>query len=105
MSDLQARRDIIVEIETTPGTVGIEADDPRKFPFEAFEFEEPSGTSPELIVKSPWRFRSGTGSYLNFDEEVAFSSLALTDVFPVYDTSVGVYRKVTLQTLKTFFGL
>lgn len=40
--DDKARRDIIVEIETSPGTVDLDAEDPGKFPFDAFEFEDGS---------------------------------------------------------------
>jgi hypothetical protein len=53
MSDPFVDREAI-EIEVAPGTVDTEAISQNAFPVEAWEFESPETTDPELTLKSPW---------------------------------------------------
>jgi microcystin-dependent protein len=57
MADDKAQRDIIAEVETTPGTVGDESLNPDAIPAGVFEMEDPNkNASPEINVRSPWKF-------------------------------------------------
>lgn len=43
-----------IEIQVAPGSIDTEAIGTRTFPVEAWEFEVPETTTPELTLKSPW---------------------------------------------------
>ncbi len=44
------------------GSLGLRQEDPGKFPFEAFEHELPSGATPTLRLKSPWKLDIASGN-------------------------------------------
>jgi hypothetical protein len=47
-----------MEIDHRPGSIDIRAEAPGKFPFDAFNFDNPAETFPDLTLLSPWRFKA-----------------------------------------------
>lgn len=51
-----------LEVEARKGSIGAESTQTGMFPFDAFEFDDPTKTEePEIRVKPPWKFE-GTSS-------------------------------------------
>lgn len=85
-----------------PASVQQKTQFPGMFPFDAFAFDAPSETAPDLIIQSPWNLKSEDGSYLNYQDLDELSSLDAADEMPIWDQSTGTYKRVTLATLKAW---
>ena len=74
--DKQADRSSIVQ-ESSPGSISEIQEDLGKFPFDAFEFDDPQkDTTPTLTLKSPWTMDLGD-SFLDEDDLSSDSASAI----------------------------
>jgi hypothetical protein len=53
------------------GTIDLGSEGVEKFPFDAFEFDNPVGANPTLRLRSPWRFALSLTIYANNAAAVA----------------------------------
>jgi hypothetical protein len=89
------------------GTIDSGAEAPEKFPFDAFEFDPPSGAAPILTLRSPWKLAaaswvSGTAAALASLNavvpigQIAFEtdtvSIKIGDGSTAYNSLTYVYR-------------